>query len=60
MAAETDKPSVVEKPVRKRAPRQAPPVRVDMVWHRRTQMQAAQRWLRDAVSAAAQSVTPAA
>ncbi len=41
-------------------PFEAPPVRVDMVWHRRTQMQAAQRWLRDAVSAAAQSVTPAA
>ncbi len=33
-----------------------PPVRVDMVWHRRMQMQSAQRWLRAALNDAAQGV----
>jgi hypothetical protein len=31
-------------------------VRVDMVWHRRMQAQAAQQWLRSAVSDAAKGV----
>lgn len=34
-------------------PFEAPPVRVDMVWHRRAQTNAAQRWLREVVAGAA-------
>jgi DNA-binding transcriptional LysR family regulator len=41
-------------------PFEVPPVRVDMVWHRRTQAQAAQQWLRTAVSDAAKDVFTAA
>lgn len=37
-------------------PFEVPPVRVDMVWHRRMQAQAAQLWLRAAVSDAAKGV----
>jgi len=37
-------------------PFEVPPVRVDMVWHRRMQAQAAQLWLRAAVSDAAKDV----
>lgn len=37
-------------------PFDVPPVRVDMVWHRRMQAQAAQLWLRAAVSDAARDV----
>jgi len=37
-------------------PFDVPPVRVDMVWHRRMQAQAAQLWLREAVSEAAKGV----
>ena len=37
-------------------PFEVPPVRVDMVWHRRMQAQAAQLWLRAAVSDAARDV----
>jgi len=37
-------------------PFEVPPVRVDMVWHRRTQMAAAQQWLRDAVGEASREV----
>ncbi len=41
-------------------PFEVPPVRVDMVWHRRTQTQAGQTWLRAAVSDAAREVFSAA
>ncbi len=37
-------------------PFEVPLVRVDMVWHRRMQSQAAQQWLRSAVDAAAKGV----
>ena len=39
-------------------PFEVPPVRVDMVWHRRAQALAAQRWLREAISEVARSWSP--
>ena len=40
-------------------PFDVPPVRVDMVWHRRAQTVSAQQWLRAAVSAAAKGAVAA-
>ena len=39
-------------------PFEVPPVRVDMVWHRRAQALAAQRWLREAIGEVARSWSP--